>query len=85
MRSGLSGDGVERLRASLGISVPGGEGSGQRPSTPYLDRPGAQGVAPSKLSQVPAGERHGIVHHDHQLFLAARVFLAHLGVTALDQ
>jgi hypothetical protein len=34
---------------------------------------------------MPFGERHGIVHHDHQMLLAARVFLANLGVTALDQ
>jgi hypothetical protein len=50
-------DAVERLRASLMISVPGGKGSGQRPSALHLDRPGAQGVAPSKLSQMPFGER----------------------------
>jgi hypothetical protein len=29
--------------------------------------------------------RLGIVHHDHQMLLAARVFFASLGVTALDQ
>jgi hypothetical protein len=34
---------------------------------------------------MPFGERHRIVHHDHQMLLAARVFLANLGVTALDQ
>jgi hypothetical protein len=56
---------MERLRASLMISVPGGEGPGQRPSTLQVDRTGAQGVAPPQLSQMPFGEGHGIVHHDH--------------------
>ena len=78
-------DAGERLRASLRISVPGGKGLGQRPSAVHLDRPRAQGVSLSKLTQMPFGERHGIVHHDHQMLLAARVFLANLGVTALDQ
>ena len=73
-------DAVERLRSSLRISVPGGKGLGQHPSALHLDRPGAQGVCPSKLTQMPFGERHGIVHHDHQMLLAARVFLANLGV-----
>ncbi len=78
-------DALERLRDSLRISVPGGKGLGQHPSALHLDRPGAQGVSPSKLTQMPFGERHGIVHHHHQMLLAARVFLANLGVTALDQ
>jgi hypothetical protein len=39
---------VERLRASLMISVPGGKGSGQRPGALHLDRPGAQNLAPSE-------------------------------------
>ena len=34
----------------------------------------------SRLSEVPAGECHGIVDHDDQFFLATRVFLADLGV-----
>jgi hypothetical protein len=76
---------VQRLWASLRISVPGGKGLGQRPSALHHDPPGAGGVCPSKLTQMPFGERHGIVHHDHQMLLAARVFLANLGVTALDQ
>jgi hypothetical protein len=81
---------VERLRATLMISVPDGKGPSERPSALHLDRRRAQGVAPSKLSQVPAGECNGIIdhhhhHHHHQMFLATRVFLADLGVTALDQ
>jgi hypothetical protein len=28
---------------------------------------------------------HGIGHHNHQMLLAAGVFLANLGVAALDQ
>ena len=78
-------DAVERLWASLRISVPGRKGPSQRPSALHIDRPGAQNVGPSKLSQMPFGERHGTVHHHHQMLLATRVFLANLGITALDQ
>jgi hypothetical protein len=81
----MTGIPVERLRASLMISVPGGKGPGQRASALHLDGPGAQGVAPLKLAQVPFGEGHGIVHHDHKMLLAARLFLADLGVTVLDE
>ena len=76
---------MERLRATSMISVPGGKRPSERPSALHLDRRQAQGVASSKLSQVPAGECNGIVDHHHQVFLAAWVFLADLGVTALDQ
>jgi hypothetical protein len=34
---------------------------------------------------VPAGERHGIVDHDDQVFVPAGVLLADLGVAAFDQ
>jgi putative flavoprotein involved in K+ transport len=34
---------------------------------------------------MPFGERNGISYHDHQMLLATGVFLANLGVTALDQ
>jgi hypothetical protein len=83
VRTGL--DAVERLRASLRISVPGRKGPSQRPSAPHIDRSGAQNVGPSKLSQMPFGERHGIGHYHYQMLVAARVFLAHFGVTAFDQ
>jgi len=49
-------DAVERLWASLRISVPGGKGLGQRPSALHHDPPGAGGVCPSKLTQMPFGE-----------------------------
>ena len=69
-------DTVQWLRTMLVIPVPAGEGSGQRPRAVHLDGSAAQGVAPLDLAEVPAGERHGIVDHDDQIFLAARVFLA---------
>jgi hypothetical protein len=37
------------------------------------------------LSEVPAGEGHGIVDHDDQVFFAAGELLAHLGVAVFDQ
>jgi hypothetical protein len=32
-----------------------------------------QGITPLELSEIPAGERHGIVDHDDQVFLTAGV------------
>lgn len=65
--------------------VPGGKGAGPRRRAVHLDRPRAQCVAPRELSEVPPGERRGIVYHDDQIFLPAGVLLADFGVAVLDQ
>jgi membrane protease YdiL (CAAX protease family) len=84
-RSGASGGEIGRLVLGLcTAAVPRGKSPRQRPRAPHLDRR-AQGVAPLDLPEVPTGERHGVVDHDDQLFLAARVLLADLGVAAFDQ
>ena len=76
---------MERLRAVFRIAVPRGKASRQRRRAAHLDRSGTQGVPPLDLAQVPVGERHRIVDHDDQIFLAAGVRLADLGVAPFDE
>jgi hypothetical protein len=52
------------LWASLVSPMPGRKGSGEVPGTHQLDRPGSQGVTPSDLTEVPAGEGNRVVD-DH--------------------
>jgi hypothetical protein len=66
-------------------ALPGGKRPRQGGRAPHLDRPTAQGVAPLELSEIPAGERHRIADHDHQILFPAGVLLADLSVAAFDQ
>ena len=76
---------MERLGASLVSPLPGGKASGEVPGSHQLDRPGSQGVTPSDLAQVPAGEGNRVIDDDDQMFLATGVLLADLGVAPLDE
>ncbi len=77
-------DAVERLRASLRISVPGGKGLGQRPSALHLDRPVADATAVDAMTAPPHPDQDADQFWawiDQQAgTVRARVFAARYGV-----
>src|SRR4029450_1163367 len=67
------------------IPVPVRKVSSKAPRPAQLDRSRSQGIAPSDLAHVPAGEHHRIVHDHDQMFFTAGGLLADFGVATLDE
>ncbi len=67
------------------MPVPGGQRPGQVAVAADADGSRAEGVSPLDLAQVPAGERHRVLDHDHQVLFEPGMLVADLGFAVLDQ